>query len=339
MKPIAKALLPWFGQYQRPLPWRKAYDPYSVWVSEAILQQTRMEQGVPYYDRFMRRFPSVASLAAAKLDDVLKAWEGLGYYHAAAQAIVKQHGGKIPSTKQTLIQLPGFGEYIASAVASIAFQEDVPVVDGNVIRVISRLNALEEDVMLPQTRKKIDSIATEMLPLGKAREFNQALMELGALVCTPKSPQCTSCPIQSHCRAFASGKQEHFPVKPKKAKTPTRNYAALFVEHDGAILLRQRPHSGLLPGLWELPMVEYSPLKDGALDLEQKFLDELGVFPKKLRHISSVRHAFTHFKQRIELHEAKASISSDSELKWVGRKNVKKLALTKSAQKMLESIK
>ena len=298
----SRLLLDWFRRNQRPLPWRKDYSPYHVWVSEIMSQQTRIEQMLPYYDRFLSQFPTLKSLADASPEKVLKSWEGLGYYsrarnfHAAARQVVNEHGGIIPSTKEELVQLRGFGSYISSAVASIAFNEDVCVVDGNVLRVASRYWGIKEDVSKPATRKKMESLLQGALPPGSAREFNQGMMELGALVCTPVSPSCGECPLKKGCFAFIHSQQDYFPVKEKKKKPSTKHFAMLVLVKDGKYDLVQRT-TQLLNGMWEFPMVEYSPLHDSTHSIEKKAA-ALGYSIRLKEEVGLVSHAYSHLPKR-----------------------------------------
>lgn len=308
-------LLAWFGEHQRDFPWRKTYDPYHVWISEVMAQQTRMDQLLPYYARFMQQFPTLHTLADADEQFVLKAWEGLGYYsrarnlHAAAKGVVKEFNGKIPSTREQLKRLKGVGPYISAAVASIAFNEDVPVVDGNVFRVATRFWGLQDDVSLPKTRDKLEKMLHEVLPHGKARDFNQAMMELGALVCTPDHPSCNSCPLQQGCFAFAHAQQDKFPVKTKKGKAPIKHFAMLVLEKEGKIALEQRK-TKLLAGMWEFPMVEYAPLTDSPQMLEEKIGQKLGASIRLSKNIGQLTHQYSHFTQHVHVFEGHVSDSA-----------------------------
>jgi len=257
-------LLQWYRAQKRDLPWRRTRDPYRIWVSEVMLQQTRVETVKPYYERFVTLFPTVEALAEAPEDVVLKAWEGLGYYsrvrnlQSAAREVVEKYGGEVPDTKEQFQSLKGVGPYTAGAVMSIAFNRREPAVDGNVMRVLSRYFCIEEDIAKGSTRAYMERLQYELIPDGEASDFNQALMELGALVCTPKSPSCLVCPVMEKCAGRLAGKEEVLPVK-TKAKPPRPEYraCALAVSDDGTkVLLRQRPKTGLLAEMWELPHLE-----------------------------------------------------------------------------------
>lgn len=256
-------LLAWYRRHKRDLPWRRSRDPYHIWVSEIMLQQTRVDTVIPYFHRFIDQFPTTEALASAPEEEVLKAWEGLGYYsrarnlQSAVREVQERYGGKVPSTKDDVFSLRGVGPYTAGAILSIAYNLPEPAVDGNVMRVLSRYFLIEEDIMKGSTRVRMEQLAKELIPEGAASDFNQALMELGALVCTPKSPQCLICPVLAGCAGREAGMEEALPVK-KKAKPPRpeRRVAALIEgagDHAGRVLVRQRPQEGLLARMWELP--------------------------------------------------------------------------------------
>lgn len=252
---VRRALLDFYDARRRDLPWRRDVDPYRVWVSEVMCQQTRVETAVPYFERWMARFPTVDALAEAPIDDVLHAWAGLGYYrrahnlHRAARVVRERHGGRIPGDPEALRRLPGVGDYTAGAIASIAFGLPEPAVDGNVRRVLSRLHDLPDPGAAELRR-----LAAELVPAERPGDFNQALMELGATVCTPRSPRCDRCPIASYCRARAAGTQTERPrPKPSKAIPEDDVGTAIVLAPDGALLLVRRPEDGLLGGLWEFP--------------------------------------------------------------------------------------
>lgn len=252
-------LLEWFGRNQREMPWRTHRDPYWVWVSEAMLQQTQVATVIPYFLRFIDQFPSVEVLASAELQSVLKAWEGLGYYsrarnlHRAAQTIVSDYGGNLPSDYAQLQTLPGFGPYIAAAVASIAFEVPVPVVDGNVLRVFARYWGIEEDIRNSKVRNVVFDRLRLPISTVQPSQFNQAIMELGALVCTPKNPDCTACPLSRSCYGHTHDQVDRLPYKSTKPPVPHHVIGVGVIRKSGKVLIGRRKESQMLGGLWEFP--------------------------------------------------------------------------------------
>jgi len=305
-KTFAADLLAWYDQNAASPPWRGSGDPYRIWLSEIMLQQTQIETVKPYYARFLAAFPTVQALAAAPLDDVLKLWEGLGYYsrarnlHAAAQIVAGELDGVFPQTEATLRALPGVGPYTAGAVASIAFDEQVPVVDGNVIRVLTRLYDIPDDVKQSATQKRLWALAADLVP-ARPGDYNQALMELGQTICRPKAPACDQCPVQAHCTAYAHGTQHQRPVKAKPAPTPHYDVAAGMVWNDaGQVLIAQRPLDGLLGGLWEFPGGKQESDETLPECLQRELREELAIEVEVGELFVVVKHGFTHFK--ITLH-------------------------------------
>ena len=260
------ALLRWFAQYGRELPWRGIDDPYGIWVSEVILQQTRIDQGRVYWLRFMERFPTVEALAAASEDEVLRLWQGLGYYsrarnmHAAARQIVE--AGGFPRTIQGLRALKGVGDYTAAAVGSMAFNLPAAAVDGNVYRVLARHYGIDIPINTTRGKHTFESLATELLPPGQASAFNQAMMDFGATWCTPRSPRCIDCPVADTCDALHTGRIHLLPVKEKKLKVKERHFAYIYIRYKGKTALRRRPAGDIWQGLWEPLFVEDAPLPD-----------------------------------------------------------------------------
>lgn len=303
---IVDVLLAWYDQNAADLPWRGG-DAYRVWLSEIMLQQTQIETVRPYYTRFLANYPTIHDLAAAPLDEVLKQWEGLGYYsrarnlHKTAQQVSHELAGEFPQTVTGLLELPGIGRYTAGAIASIAFDQQTSVLDGNVIRVFARLGDLADDVTQAATKKKLWAWADELVPEQRAGDYNQAVMELGQKICMPRNPQCGDCPVQAYCAAFAAGTQTERPVKKKREKTPHYDVAAGLIRNDeGLLLIAQRPAEGLLGGLWEFPggkQEEGETLEDC---LKRELREELAIEVEVGALFIKVRHAFTHFK--ITLH-------------------------------------
>ena len=259
---LAKRLTPWFLKHQRDLAWRHTRDPYAIWVSEIMLQQTRVETVKDYYSRFLARFPDVGTLAAADEESVLEAWSGLGYYrrarllHRGARYVLESHDGVVPGTADTLRKVPGIGRYTAGAITSIAFDRPAALVDGNVARVVSRLLAIREPERQGANHAIHWEVAQAVLERGSPRVLAQALMELGATVCTPQSPSCSSCPVRSACKAHAEGLSDSIPAKRKKIAQPVDDLWALAIYWRGQLLLERRPESGLLAGMWCLPLMD-----------------------------------------------------------------------------------
>jgi A/G-specific adenine glycosylase len=302
-------LLAWYDRHRRRLPWRalpgEAADPYRVWLSEIMLQQTTVAAVIPYYERFVTRFPSVNVLAAAPLEAVLAAWAGLGYYararnlHRAAKVVVAELGGEFPANHEQLKQLPGVGAYTAGAIAAIAFDLPHLAMDANAERVLARLFAIEEP--LAKAKPRLRELGQQLVPQKGAGDFAQALMDLGAAICTPKKPACKSCPVNVHCEAFRRGIQELLPVKGEKPVRPLRRGAA-FVARDasGAVLLMKRPENGLLGGMLQPPL---GPWTDEFPSAEEALLQS--PFPANWKkRIGVVRHGFTHFELEIEVYVA-----------------------------------
>jgi len=300
---ISNKLLNWWDSGHADMPWRRTSDPYAIWVAEVMLQQTQIATVIPYYERWLVRYPNVWELAIAPLDEVLKMWEGLGYYrrarnlHAAAQSIVNDYGGCLPDEVETLRKLPGIGRYTAGAITSIAFGKPAPVLDGNIIRVLSRLLDLEEDVSTTKTKNHLWRIAAKMVPLERPGAFNQALMELGQTICLPAKPSCHDCPVNSACLARARGSQLDRPVRPMRKKTPHYDVTAAVIRRDdGRFLIAKRPLNGLLGGLWEFPGGKQEvgeALRDA---LRREIKEEMGIEIEVGRLLTTIRHAFTHFR-------------------------------------------
>ncbi len=296
-------LLRWYEAHARILPWRNSDDPYHIWVSEIMLQQTRVEQARPYFERFIGSFPTVKTLAEAELDDVLLNWEGLGYYsrarnmHKAARRIVSDYGGELPESYEALLDLPGIGPYTAAAIVSIAFNKPYGVLDGNVIRVLSRLTCNGDDTGSTKTRRILQSHANILVDPDAPGDFNQALMELGATCCVPKRPTCMACPVQSFCCAYQTDRVDLFPAVKKKTPVPHYDVAVgVLVREDGAVLIRQRPNDGLLGGLWEFPSVFNTPGERLEKACRRHFREELDLLIEVAQPLHSLSHAYSHFK-------------------------------------------
>jgi A/G-specific adenine glycosylase len=265
---IAARVVEHYRKHARPLPWRANKDPYAIWICEIMAQQTRLATVIPYWERWLVRFPTVTALAEAPQGDVLAAWAGLGYYararslHEAARLMVERHGGRVPDTMAELLALPGIGRYTAGAIASIAFGRRVPVVDGNVGRVFARLFGIEDDLRQPRTQKQLWSLAEELVP-DDAGAFNEGLMDLGATVCTPKSPACLACPLSASCVARQTGRQDELPFLSKRAAPEEQRVELALVRRGDRILAGRRVAKGLFGGLWELPELATLPVTAG----------------------------------------------------------------------------
>lgn len=306
IREIPPRLLAWYDAGHRDLPWRRSPTPYHVWLSEVMLQQTRVETVVPYYRRFLRRFPSLRKLAAASLDDVLERWAGLGYYsraknlHKAAQQIVADHGGRVPRDPKALRALPGVGRYTAGAILSIAYDEAAPIVDGNVIRVLCRLFRISANAASGATRKRLWNLAEALVPDDRPGDFNQAVMEFGARFCVPRTPACGECPLADLCGAFRHGQQLDLPRLPKPKRIPHFDVALGLVWRRGRLLIAKRPLDAMLGGLWEFPggkPHEGESLEDAVC---REVKEEVGLDVTVGGHFLSCRHAYSHF--RVTLH-------------------------------------
>ena len=318
-RPDPAALLAWYDRHRRQLPWRapagQAADPYRVWLSEIMLQQTTVATVGPYFDRFVARWPEVSALAAAALDEVLHQWQGLGYYararnlHACARAVVARHGGRFPDDIASLRALPGIGEYTAAAIAAIAFDRRVAAVDGNVERVVARLFAVREP--LPQAKKRLTELAAALVPPRRAGDFAQAMMDLGATICMPRQPRCVLCPWRGGCAAAAGGFAGALPVTAEKPERPLRYGVAFWLTRpDGAVLLRRRPEKGLLGGMIEIPSTPWrdTPWHEAEAAPSAPVETEWSALP------GTVRHGFTHF--RLELAIVAGTITQPIEGLW-----------------------
>jgi A/G-specific adenine glycosylase len=328
--PQPTALLAWYDRHRRVLPWRalpgEHADPYRVWLSEIMLQQTTVKAVAPYYQRFLARWPAVRMLAATPLDEVLKAWSGLGYYgrarnlHACARAVVERHGGRLPANEAALAALPGIGPYTAAAIAAIAFDLPASPVDGNVERVVARLFAVAEP--LPAAKPELHRRARELCPQRRAGDFAQAMMDLGATICTPAKPACVLCPWSNDCAAHRGGDAQTFPRRAPKRKGALRRGAAFVARRaDGFVLVRTRPPKGLLGGMTEVPTTAWLPEFDAgtALDGAPRFHSAKGERIAWRRRAGVVRHAFTHFPLELAVYiaEINGTVRAPAGTRWV----------------------
>ena len=304
LKQTASAVAAWYAQHKRDLPWRKGKDPYRIWVAEIMLQQTRIDAVIPYYERFLNELPDIASLAAVPEDRLLKLWEGLGYYSRArnlkkaAQILTEQYGGAMPHTAAELKKLPGIGDYTAGSIASIAFGEPEPAVDGNVMRVLMRLQASDRDIMDPKNRRETAAALKEDYPAGEeASLLTEGLMELGERICIPNGqPLCGACPAAEFCQAHAAGDELRYPVRSAKKERRIEEKTVLLLENRGCYALQKRPAEGLLAGLWSFPVLE------GHLQEKEilKTLRTAGLEPVSLEQCGSAKHIFTHIEWHMQ---------------------------------------
>ena len=346
---IRQGLLRWFRAGARDLPWRRTRDPYAVWLSEIMLQQTRVEQGLPYFERFVAALPDVKALAAAREDTVLKLWEGLGYYsrarnlHRAAKQIVKERAGRFPTTAAEWLELPGIGRYTAGAIASIAFGERAAVLDGNVKRVLSRLFDIGECIDETATQHRLWSLAESLVPEKAPGDFNQGMMELGARVCVPRLPRCSECPVRRCCRACAAGTQAQRPVRRAGRKPPHHEVVVAVINRRGRYLLGKRPHGGMLGGLWEFPGGKIEPGETHHEALVREMREELGVKVHVGTLLATVSHAYSHFRvtlhvYRCEITGGAPSATTHTLLKWVPRSKISEYALPQANRKFLAAL-
>ena len=387
---LVTPLLNWFSQNARDLPWRRTHEPYAVWVSEIMLQQTQVKTVIPYYERWMRKLPDVHALAKAPSEKIHKLWEGLGYYTRvrnmlkAAQVIVAQHGGVFPKCFDDVLALPGIGRYTAGAICSIAFNQPAPILDGNVIRVLTRVFGIRENAREKETNARLWTLAEELVmaatqtshsskpemtqrfgadkdfhspifvrskslgnkssfsnsppPRGPCSALNQSLMELGALVCTPRKPRCVSCPLAKQCVAWRDGLTEQLPNLGERLTATARRFVACVVERDGTLLVRQRPAGVVNAHLWEFPNVEV-PLRTSSAEAQRALEAELGAVIETLTPLLTVKHSITRFRITLEafrgtLNEGNLRPTAGE---WVGAARLRQLPFTSAHRRMLEN--
>ena len=342
MKPLQRALLGWYARSRRTLPWRQTSDPYRIWVSEVMLQQTTVKAVTPYFEAFVARFPTVEALASAAEEDVVAAWSGLGYYQRArnlqrgARRLVQRHRGRFPRTLEGALDLPGVGLYTASAVLSIAYGLPLPVVDGNVRRVLARLRALRGPEW--RTEGPYYNVAQDLLERSDPGAWNQALMELGATVCTPRAPACPACPVRAHCLARELGLAEELPEARPRPRPVQVSVAAAVVERDGRVLLVRRPEGRLMGRMWEVPQT--SLLSRGLEDLEPELAERHGLRVAAGPLLARVRHAITFRRIRVDVHAARLrrEPADDAErYAWV-RPQVVELPVSSLTRKILRAL-
>ena len=346
---FARRLLAWYRLRGRSLPWRRGRDPYRIWLSEIMLQQTGVATVIPYFERFLDRFPDLAALAAADPAEVISLWSGLGYYsrarnlHAAAQLLMTRHQGNFPEQLAELTALPGIGRSTAGAIAAIAFGKRAPILDGNVRRILCRLFALETPPTTAASQKQLWAWAEELTPVDNLHDYSQAVMDLGATVCTPRNPDCGSCPVSACCLACQLGRVSEFPVAALKKKIPTARQLALVLKDRGQLLLRKRPYQGFLGGLWEFPNKMLAEGEQSG-DAAARMLDDLGLCGE-LRHAGEVRHAYSHFRLVAEIRCGEVTCRNDraaergDESCWFAAEAVADLPLHGAHRKIVERLK
>ena len=328
------------------MPWRLKADPYRIFVVEVMLQQTQIKTVIPYYERWLKVFPNVESLARSPIDKVLKLWEGLGYYtrarnlHKAAQEIVNRFGGKIPSDPETLMTLPGIGRYTAGAISSIAFQKPVPLVDGNVARVFARLFNIKKDILKPETQKEFYKLAEKLVPKKNPGIFNQALMELGSLVCVSEIPKCSICPVNSLCVAFQKGDPTKLPIRSKAAPVKKIDMVVGIARKNGKILIRKRPDRGIWGGLWEIPGTIRTKNETLEEALSEEFKAVLGFSVTALTQSKPIEHRFTHRQAFIypffcEIKKNGKIESNGMKIRWADAAQLKTFSFPVPHQKIL----
>jgi A/G-specific adenine glycosylase len=346
---VRRLLLAWFRGAKRDLPWRRTRDPYRIFVAEMMLQQTQVSRVEGFYERFLKQFPTVRSLARASADDVLCAWAGMGYYrrarnlHAAARTMVNEHGGRVPGTAEALLALPGVGRYTAGAVASIAFGRPAPVVDGNVARVLCRLFAIDRPIKEAGTRHALWACAEALVSRRAPGTFNQALMDLGATVCVPRAPRCPDCPLATLCRARAKGRERQLPATVGRKVIPRYSVVVGVLTRNGRVLATKRPPRGLLGGLWEFPGGKRQRSESDAAALRRELREELGIATAVGRHLATVEHAYSHFRVTIRAYACTLvsgrprAIACDA-VRWVRPHELRRLALPAATVRLMQQI-
>lgn len=344
---VGRRLVAWGRSRARPFPWRYNRDPYVVWVSETMLQQTQIQTVIPYLERWLKRFPNVEALANAELEEVLKVWEGLGYYararnlHRAARIILEKHGGRIPETRDALLALPGIGPYTAGAILSLAYGKDEPILDGNARRVLTRVFGVAGPLGRSATEKRLWELARAIIVPGRAREVNEALMDLGREVCTPRAPRCGECPLAAICVAHRTGQEEALPVRPRRERVPHYTVTAGVIWDDhNRILLAQRPAHAMLGGLWEFPGGKVEPGESLPECLRRELREELAIEVEVGPQVGTVRHAYSHF--RITLHAFHCRIVAGdpqpldaAAIRWVRPEAIRQLPLSRADTKIV----
>lgn len=353
---IRRKILGWYDREKRDLPWRRTRDPYRIWIAEVMLHQTRVETVLPYYERFLKRFPDAGALARARLQTVLKMWEGLGYYgrarnlHRAAKIIVREHGGSLPDDPGALGRLPGLGAYSVGAIGSIAYGLPLPAVDGNVRRVLSRLFGIESDPVEPETRRTVDSLAEALVSRGRPPrpgDVNQALMDLGARICLPRRPRCPLCPLRSDCAARLAGQEESITGSARKPIPTAVMVGCIWAQRRGSALMARNPDNGLYGGLWELPGAELTENASPEESLSKRLFERAGLRVALGRMLEEISATLTHRRITYRIFEAKSvrpvkqtkkPPGAYAQIRWVGPDELDRLPLSRAQQRILHAL-
>jgi A/G-specific adenine glycosylase len=339
-------LIKWFRHNKRNLPWRVEKSPYKIWVSEIMLQQTKVSVVIPYFTRFIERYPSVESLAEATLNEIYQVWEGLGYYsrakkmHETASIILSKYGGVFPDTLDSIISLPGIGDYTAGAIMSIAFNKPCPAVDGNVLRVFARIYEIQKDVLDPKTKKEITEKVTENIYLDSPSDYTESIMELGALLCQPKNPKCLFCPVQTNCKAYQHGTMENIPLRINKTVQVEEKLVVLILQQKNAIWMEKRKDDGLLGGFWQLPNFYVKPKIPIPQQIENCFLLEKFT-PMISQFLFEEKYMYSHRIWKMEVFEIKmdTSLLQNSETsQWIDRPDLKNFPIGGAFRKIIKRI-
>lgn len=341
---FAKKLTAWYRKNARDLPWRRTKDPYIIWISEIMLQQTTVAAVIPYFEKWLRTFPTVYHLARASLQKVLAEWQGLGYYnrarnlHRAAQMVVADHDGRLPADPEVVRKLPGFGPYTTGAVLSIAFDQKLPIIDANIRRVVMRILSIEGEADAKHDKLVLDYLL-KVFPEKDIGDFNQGLMELGALVCRSKEPLCGQCPVSKFCRAYKEGKQEIIP-SPKKRTITYVDAVIAIIEHEGKYFIQKRPSKGLLADLWEFPGGKIKKEESHRDALIREMKEELGVGVKSTKHLFEIKHFYTQFRVKLSVWEFVPDKlpKSDNTHKWIDSKSFRMYPMPSGSAKIVDKI-
>ena len=344
-KGIQARLLKWYKKNKRDLPWRKTRDPYAIWVSEIMLQQTQVATVIPYYQRFLKVFPTVRHLAKADLSKVLKVWEGLGYYsrarnlHRASQVVRNRFHGIIPDNLKDLLSLPGIGRSTAGAILSFAFQKEAPILDGNAKRVISRLFAVSYNPAEGKTEDRLWKISESLIPKGFSNPFNQALMDLGSMLCTPREPRCSECPLRDLCKGYLSGKPESYPPRAIKKRIPHITGFSAVIHKDGKVFINQRPPSGLLGGLWEFPnwRIEEKQRSRLRARLRNYIKKDMGMNSEVKEFIGTFRQTYSHFKLTLQVFSY-LHLHGKTKGKWVSIQDLHLFPMSRIHRRIAEKL-